>query len=257
MLATINLAIYVETTIVGLRGSVPWWFAMLCNTLWAYIAYTALHEAVHRNIDRDRPWLNTFVGMCGALPLFHNVELHKLTHLGHHAHLNDADKDTDHWVASSNPFGLLARCSTLFVVHYVRGIRLARASSTSRSRLGRAAWQNALTISPILLSGFFVSWPLAFAIQVAPGLIAATILAFTFDWLPHHPHQSSDAREGTRVFEAPGPLNTPLTYIYLWQNYHQAHHVRPTIPFYLYRQQHELEKQNEGPALADPSSLSS
>jgi len=73
-------------------------------------------------------------------------------------------------------------------------------------------------------------------------------LGLTFDWLPHHPHQSSDAREGTRVIEAKGFWNTPLTYIYLWQNYHQAHHVRPTIPFYLYRRQYELDQQTTGPS---------
>lgn len=242
MLATINLAIYMETTVVGLRGDVPWWVATLFNTLWAYVAYTALHEAVHRNIDRERPWLNTFVGMCGALPLFHNVELHKLTHLGHHAHLNNPSKDTDHWVAGSNPLSVLSRCATLFIVHYVRGIALARASSSATRRLTRAAIQNFITLAPILLAGFFVSWPLAFAVQVLPGLLAATLLGLTFDWIPHHPHESGDARQGTRVLEAPGWLNVPFTYIYLWQNYHQAHHVRPTIPFYLYRQHHLAQR---------------
>jgi len=235
-LATLNLGVYIETTIVGLRGAVPWWVATICNTLWAYVAYTALHEAVHRNVARKIPWVNTLIGMFGALPLFHNVELHKLTHLGHHAHLNNPAKDTDHWVAGSNPVTVLARCATLFAVHYVHGVRLARASSSSTKRLRRAAWQNALTITPILLTGFLVSWPLAFAVQVVPGLLAATILGLTFDWLPHHPHASGDAREGTRVIEAKGPLNLVFTYIYLWQNYHQSHHVRPTIPFYLYRQ---------------------
>ena len=243
-LASINLAIYVETTVVGLQGSVPWWVATACNTVWAYVGYTALHESVHRNVDRTRPWVNTLIGMFGALPLFHNVELHKLTHLGHHAHLNNPEKDTDHWVAGSNPIAVLARCASLFAVHYMHGIRLARKSSTSSARLRRAAVQNAITILPILLSGFFISWPLAIAIQVVPGLLAATILGLTFDWLPHHPHDSSDAREGTRDVEAPGLLNTPLTYVYLWQNYHQAHHVRPTIPFYLYRQQHLLDQQS-------------
>ena len=241
-LAAVNLAVYVETTVVGLTGAVPWWIATACNTLWAYVAYTPLHESVHRNIDRERPWVNTLVGMFGALPLFHNVELHKLTHLGHHAHLNNAEKDTDHWVAGSNPLSVLARCATLFIVHYVRGIRLARKSSTSAVRIRRAAWQNAITILPIVLTGVFISWPLAFAIQVLPGLLAATILGLTFDWLPHHPHESSDAREGTRIVEAPGRSNLLLTYVYLWQNYHQAHHIRPTIPFHLYRQQHELDQ---------------
>jgi len=135
MLAAINVATYIETTIVGLRGAVPWWVAMLFNTVWAYVGYTALHEAVHKNVDRPRPWVNTMVGMFGALPLFHNVELHKLTHLGHHAHLNNPDKDTDHWVAGSNPVSVLGRCSTLFAVHYLHGIRLARKSSTSTKRL--------------------------------------------------------------------------------------------------------------------------
>ncbi len=243
ILISVNLAAYTAVTIAGLSSTVPWWAALALNTVFAYVAYTGLHESVHRNVSRSTPWLNTTIGMFGALPLYHNVELHKLTHLGHHAHLNNPEKDTDHWVASGNPLGVFVRCATLFLVHYKRGLQLCLASSTSNQRLRRALTQNALTILPIVLAGVFISWPLAIAIQVVPGLIAATILAFTFDWLPHYPHDSGDAREGTRVIEARGIWNVPLTLIYLWQNYHQAHHVRPTIPFYLYREQHYLDQQ--------------
>ncbi len=238
LLALINTAAYIEAMTLAVTGAIPLWVGLVCNTVFAYVAYTALHESVHRNVSRSRPRLNTFVGMLGALPLFHNVELHKLTHLGHHAHLNNPEKDTDHWVAGSNPVTVLARCSTLFLVHYVRGIGLARASSTASARLRRAAWQNALTLAPILAVGFLDAWTTALVVQIAPGLLAATILGLTFDWLPHHPHDNPDAHDGTRIIEAPGLMNRPLTLVYLWQNYHRVHHVRPTIPFYLYAQAH-------------------
>lgn len=240
-LASINLGLYGVATGLAIAGSLALPVAVAINTLFAYVAYTALHESVHRNVDRNRAWLNTLVGMFGALPLFHNVELHKLTHLGHHAHLNNPEKDTDHWVATSNPLVLLLKCSTLFLVHYRDGIALARKKRDGSQRLRRALLQNTVTLAPIVAVGFFVSWQLAFFVQVLPGLIAATILAITFDWLPHHPHDSGDAREGTRVIELQGVLNKPFTWIYLWQNYHRSHHVRPTIPFYLYRQHHELD----------------
>ena len=241
MLATANLALYGLITTLAVAGSIAIPVAVVANTVFAYVAYTALHESVHRNVDRNRPWVNTLIGMFGALPLFHNVELHKLTHLGHHAHLNNPEKDTDHWVATSNPVLLLAKCSTLFLVHYREGIALARQKRDGARRLRRALLQNSVTLAPILSVGVAVSWQTAFWVQIVPGLTAATILGITFDWLPHHPHDSGDAREGTRVFELQGVLNKPFTWVYLWQNYHRSHHVRPTIPFYLYRQHHELE----------------
>ncbi len=240
-LALVNTAAYIESTILAVSGGIPLWVGLVCNTVFAYIAYTALHESVHRNVSRSRPRLNTLVGLLGALPLFHNVELHRLTHLGHHAHLNNPEKDTDHWVAGSNPIVVLLRCSTLFAAHYVHGIRLARQSTNASERLRRAGWQNALTLTPTIAVGLFESWTTALVVQIAPGLIAALILGLTFDWLPHHPHTSSDARDGTRVIEAPGRLNVLLTGIYLWQNYHRMHHVRPTVPFYLYRRLYELD----------------
>ena len=239
VLTSTNLVLYAIVVALAIAGALPLLVAAAINSVLAYVAYTAMHESVHRNVDRKRSWLNTTIGMFGALPLYHNVELHKLTHLNHHAHLNNPDKDTDHWVAASNPVTLLAKCSTLFIIHYIDGIKLARQKSDSGARLRRALIQNTITLAPIIAVGILVSWRVALIVQVVPGLVAGLTLGVTFDWLPHHPHASTDPREGTRIITARGIWNYPLTWVTLYQNYHQAHHIRPTIPFYLYRQQHE------------------
>ena len=67
-------------------------------------------------------------------------------------------------------------------------------------------------------------------IWILPAFIAQALLAFAFDWLPHHPHNEKARYLNTRVVDIPG-LNTIL----LGQNYHLIHHLKPRIPFYDYK----------------------
>ena len=75
---------------------------------------------------------------------------------------------------------------------------------------------------------------------LVPFRVATALLAATFDWLPHHPHEveSRDDR-----FRATSILIDPwLTPLFLFQNYHLIHHLYPAVPFYRYARVWELEK---------------
>ena len=65
-----------------------------------------------------------------------------------------------------------------------------------------------------------------------PARLAIGLLAFGFDWLPHHPHdvRSDDDRYRATVVR-PSPWLTPLL---IYQNYHLIHHLYPAVPFYRY-----------------------
>lgn len=72
-----------------------------------------------------------------------------------------------------------------------------------------------------------------------PRVATDTFLAYSFDYAPHHPHavpRSTDIYACTSMI---GGLLDPedgidLTYPLLYQNYHNIHHLYPTVPFYKY-----------------------
>jgi fatty acid desaturase len=78
---------------------------------------------------------------------------------------------------------------------------------------------------PAVLSYYFV-----------PNKLAILLLAWAFDYVPHRPHRvarAADPYAATAridgVFSSPGwDLTLPL----LYQNYHNIHHLYPTVPFY-------------------------
>ncbi len=71
-------------------------------------------------------------------------------------------------------------------------------------------------------------------IYLIPQRLALGILAWSFDWLPHHGLGATakiDTFRASRVRVGWEPLMNPLTF---YQNYHVVHHVNPRIPFYLW-----------------------
>jgi beta-carotene hydroxylase len=240
-LGIVNLVIYFGVLASTVTGQFPLWAAIAVNVLCAYVSYTPLHEAVHANVaSRDRDWINIAIGMTGAIPLLHNVRLHRTTHLAHHAHLNDPDRDADHWVAGQSKLAVLARCSTLIVSHYAMGIAKARSTAAGRRKLLLGGIENVITLVPFVVVATMSSVWVALAIVLLPALIGQAILGYLFDYLVHAPHDTNDTVKGTRAFIAKGTLNHLLTVGYIAQNYHVVHHLRPGIPFYAYRRAFDL-----------------
>jgi fatty acid desaturase len=85
-----------------------------------------------------------------------------------------------------------------------------------------------LVVGLVILIALGLGWE-ALWLWVVPGLVAATLLAFAFDWVPHHPHSVQGRYVDTRIVAFP-MLTLPM----LWQNYHLIHHLYPRIPFYRY-----------------------
>ncbi len=76
-------------------------------------------------------------------------------------------------------------------------------------------------------------WTLAIVFLI-PQRIGLTILAWWFDWLPHHglaDTQRSNRYRATRNRVGAEWLFTPVL---LSQNYHLVHHLHPSVPFYRY-----------------------
>jgi beta-carotene hydroxylase len=222
----------------GASGALSLWLALPLNTLIAYAAYTPIHEACHRNVvDAKHPlaWLNNVVGTLAAAPLIGSFHLHQLTHLAHHAHTNNPERDPDHWMASRSLTSLVLRGLSIAWIHNAAGVRLARTRSDGRTRLLFAALQFATWLAAIAWLAWRFDAFAAILSTLVPALLAGLLLAIVFDWLPHHPHASQERWQHTRVVTFSPLTQSAVDLALLGQSYHLVHHLYPRVPFYQYR----------------------
>lgn len=209
-----------------LGGTLPGWAAVAVNAVAAYLGFTVFHESVHRTAHRRR-LLNDALGWLPALMLTFTYPVFRSCHLQHHAHTNDPDLDPDLWVANRpawlRPIWLLGTA-----VHY-RRLYLRHGWGTPAARRAQIALDTVLVLSlPIALVTGYVSevWVLYWA----PTLVAGLFMFYAFDYLPHHPHTSTERYHDTRI--QPGRIRHALL---LAQNYHLIHHLWVSVPWFRYR----------------------
>ena len=62
------------------------------------------------------------------------------------------------------------------------------------------------------------------------------MLAWWFDWLPHHGLEDTQSENRYRATRNRVGLEWLFTPLMLSQNYHLVHHLHPSVPFYRYLQ---------------------
>ncbi len=202
-------------------------------TLAAYLAFTVMHEASHGNIHgarRGLRGLGELAGWAASVTLLAPYPAFRVLHLRHHSHTNYAEKDPDYFVAGS-PLAAPLRCLTT-IPRYYHELLVGGASRTEAARRARPAvflGVGAYAATIIALSALGL-WREVLLLWVLPAWLASALLAFFFDYLPHHPHRSRERYHDTRVVDSRW-LDLPL----LGQNLHLVHHLWPRVPFYRYR----------------------
>ena len=224
------LAAWVTVAALAWSGllSLPLTFAL--QTVLAYLSFTPMHEASHGNIaGRNQRFkgVEKLLGWLSGIPLIAPYSAFRKLHLEHHGHTNDEEKDPDFWVAGTSRWSILWRCVTLLPHYYWRILTHAiRAPAARDSATLTALFVYATSAIAFAVAGHG-AWVLA--AWIGPALLAATFLAFAFDWLPHQPHNERDRYRNSSILLFPG-LGVLLTN----QNFHLIHHLYPRIPFYRY-----------------------
>jgi fatty acid desaturase len=225
---------------LGLARIVPLWACAIVLCLLSYAHYTLVHEAIHGNLVPGHPrlrWVNDLVGWVGALGEGFNWPMLMRTHVLHHAYTN-TDDDPDIWVKGG--FGLLLLKAIfanvvlatipLFVLRYLAPSDYRQATSGLRG--SEPVQADAVTLTVLLLlavsipTGHFMDW---LCLLFIPTRVAAVLLAIYFQWLPHHPFDSTERYLNTRISLWPG-----AGVLTLHQNLHLVHHLWPGVPFYNY-----------------------
>ncbi|WP_299249212.1 fatty acid desaturase [uncultured Aquimarina sp.] len=209
------------------------WTSLIGAAL-AYGMFTIAHEASHGNISggvRQLLIVERILGWLSSFFLLFPFSAFVVIHLRHHAHTNDPVNDPDHYVNGSNPLSIFFRCVTL-IGHYF-GLTLGAHSKKNAAM--KSIRNESIVFLFILISILSTVIVLGygdalFFVFILSALIAAPILAFSFDWLPHYPHNNLSKYHNTRVVTIPG-----LEFLSLYQSYHLIHHLYPRVPFYKYR----------------------
>ena len=227
------LVAWAAATTAVIADVLPLWAGFAVNAVAAYAAFTVMHEASHGNIHGRHArlsWVDPTLGWLAAFLLLAPYPAFKLLHLRHHSRTNHDGEDPDLWVAGRTPLGVALRCLTIVPHYYATFLfgRLSKAPGARRIRaLGVAYLGVVAAVTIAAASTGTLAW--ALGLWIGPGVLAASALAFAFDYLPHHPHTVRERLHDTRVIVAPG-----LWLLFLWQNYHLVHHLYPRVPFFRY-----------------------
>lgn len=260
ILLVVSFVIFSLATIAHIEGALPLSWAILFNTIAAYMSFTPAHEASHGSVSANRA-LNDWVGRLATVlqspvPFFRAF---RYIHMQHHRFTNDKTKDPDLYVGSGPGWLLPLKWTTLdinYLYRYLNPSVFMKRPKSERREMLLALLFAALVLTVISANGWLNYYLLLFLI---PGRITAIFLAITFDFLPHYPHQAQAKDQPFQCTSNRVGMEWLLTPVLLFQNYHLVHHLYPTVPFYRYLKIWYARKhyhQSQNPATTDAFSLS-
>lgn len=221
-------------TVLGVQGVLAPGWAIAINVLASYWFFTVLHDAAHRAVC-ERPWVNDWLGRVSLMPIipFPIFRAFRFIHMQHHRFANEPpDRDPDAYTGGGPRWLLPLRWATVDLKYYAFYLQhLGQRPVSERVETGVAALLNLSVIGLALGMGWGMEMLLCWLI---PGRIALALLAFAFDYLPHHPRLSTQRENPWRATNNRQGLEWLLTPLLLWQNYHLVHHLYPRAPFYRY-----------------------
>ena len=230
---TAALALFAASSWAAVGHHGPRALTIALNAVAIFVMFTVLHDASHYSISSKR-WVNGVFGRAAMLfvsPLI-AFPAWGFIHIEHHRHTNDDERDPDHF-ASHGPWWQLpvrfAAMDAPYLGFYARNLnRRARAEVAETGALMAIS---IAVVATTLITGSF--W-LLLVIYLIPERIALIVLAWWFDWLPHHGLEDTQSENRYRATRNRVGLEWLFTPLMLSQNYHLVHHLHPSVPFYRY-----------------------
>ena len=240
-------ASYLATVVLALTGVLSLMAAVPLVALLTYVSYTVLHESVHGSIGGNRRSLrliNEALGYMAAWILMIPLTAHRHEHMAHHRCTNDEERDPDYHVgqmSSSLPAAARAvvRVSIRQFSYYAK-TRWSQAPSKQKRILCLEVAAALIPRLSVLVAGYWIE---GLALFVLAWLIGAIVVLYLFAYIVHRPHRQVGRYVDTSTILLPGLLHRPLTWVWLFQNYHSIHHLFPRMPFYKYATVYEEIKE--------------
>lgn len=230
-----SLVAWLGATAAVLCGVSRWWLAVtiVVQGLVTFSMFSVLHEAIHHTVGRPK-WINQVFGRLSMpfVSLFGTFPMLAYTHLAHHRNTNEGiHEDPDAWSLTGPRWQLPLRWLTIDA-WYCRFYLMRLRRRPRKEAVGFALYLTlALAfVTTILILGY---WRELVLIYFIPQRIGMVILAWWFDWLPHHGLVPIKTNR-FQVTRARVGWERVLCLLLMYQNYHVVHHLHTAIPFYLY-----------------------
>lgn len=229
---------YVATVVLALSGFLSLWLAVPLVSFLVYLSYTVLHESVHGSItgsNESLRWVNKALGYMAAWIVMIPLTAHRHEHIAHHRHTNDEHNDPDfHVGAMRNSLPAAVAAALRAWVSQFTFYAKNRWASAPRRQNAVLCLEAAAALLPrlgVIAAGY---WAEGLALFVVGWLIGAMVLLYLFAYIVHRPHDRVGRYRDTSTILLPRALHTPLTWLWMFQNYHSIHHLFPRVPFYKY-----------------------
>ncbi|MBA0126525.1 fatty acid desaturase [Haloechinothrix sp. YIM 98757] len=229
-----SLLLWCVATWSVLGAGVSAWVTVPMHAAVTFLMFTVLHEASHHAAGRYSR-VNEALGRMSApfVAGFASFPAFRFVHIEHHRNTNEHRSiDPDAWTSHGPVWQLPLRWATqdlYYIWFWAPRIRRRPRAEVVETVALAAATIGVITWS--VLGGWF--WSLA-VIYLIPQRFGAMVLAWWFDWLPHHGLTATESQNRFRATRVRVGLEWLLTPLMLYQNYHLVHHLHPAIPFYRY-----------------------
>lgn len=204
------------------------------NTIALFCLFTVLHDASHRSLSQNR-YINEWLGTlsCYLLSPIGGIKLFRFIHMQHHRYTNGTrEQDPDAWCGGGNKWTLPFRWFTLdlYYLYWYKDKWRSRPAKEKRELVIAISLTIIIFIIALLMGVF--SWIVL--LWLIPTRLTVLWLALGFDFLPHYPHDHSREKNPYLATNIRPTMSYLMTPILLYQNYHLAHHLYPSVPFYHY-----------------------
>ncbi|WP_235683558.1 fatty acid desaturase [Mycolicibacterium fluoranthenivorans] len=230
---TFALALFGASTWAALADTMPAIVTIAASAAAIFVMFTVLHDASHYSISSHR-WVNLAFGrvaMFFVSPLI-SFKSFAFIHIEHHLNTNDGELDPDHFVSAAPWWQLPIRFPAMDLPYV--GLLVRHIRRRPRAEIVETATLMTLTVTVVVWAAFTGHlWTLAL-IYLIPERVAMFVLAWWFDWLPHHDLEDTQRENRYRATRNRVGSEWILTPLLLSQNYHLVHHLHPSIPFYRY-----------------------
>jgi ferredoxin-NADP reductase/fatty acid desaturase len=227
------LAVFAFSTWAAVTDTLPGLATDLLSAAAIFVLFTVLHDAAHYSVSTHR-WVNVAFGRVAMLfvsPLI-SFKSFAFIHIEHHRNTNDDENDPDHFVSGAPMWQLPVRFPLMDVPYLTFLVRNVR--RRPRAEVLETIFLMGATVAVIVTCAFTGHlWTLA-VVYLIPERVAMFVLAWWFDWLPHHDLEDTQQENRYRATRNRVGSEWILTPLLLSQNYHLVHHLHPSIPFHRY-----------------------